>query len=73
MIKNPVPWPNRARCAVVFTWDMDVDAILHLAHPNDADTRKLIRDGQYVPRVDHLPFYTGRLPELADDYFMRAR
>lgn len=39
MIKNPVPWPNGARCAVTFTWDMDADSILHLAHPNDADTR----------------------------------
>lgn len=39
MIKNPVPWPNDARCAVTFTWDMDTDSILHLAHPNDADTR----------------------------------
>ncbi len=39
MIKNPVPWPNGARCAVTFTWDMDSDSILHLAHPNDADTR----------------------------------
>jgi len=39
MIKNPVPWPNGARCAVTFTWDMDADSILHLAHPNDSDTR----------------------------------
>ncbi len=39
MIKNPVPWPNGARCAVTFTWDMDADSILHLAHPNDASTR----------------------------------
>ena len=39
MIMNPVPWPNGARCAVTFTWDMDADSILHLAHPNDSDTR----------------------------------
>lgn len=39
MIKNPVPWPNGKRCAVTFTWDMDADSILHLTHPNDADTR----------------------------------
>lgn len=39
MIKNPVPWPNGARCAVTFTWDMDADSLLQLVHQNDADTR----------------------------------
>lgn len=39
MIKNPVPWPNGARCAVAFTFDMDADSILHLAHHASADTR----------------------------------
>lgn len=57
MIKNPIPWPDGARCAVVFTWDMDADAILHLAHPNDADTRlstnSMLRYGPQVgvPRI----------------------
>ena len=57
MIQNTVPWPNGARCAVVFTWDMDADAILHLAHPNDADTRlstnSMLRYGPEVgvPRI----------------------
>jgi len=57
MIRNPVPWPNGARCAVVFTWDMDADSILHLAHPNDADTRlsthSMLRYGPEVgvPRI----------------------
>ena len=57
MIKNPVPWPNGARCAVTFTWDMDSDSILHLAHPNDADTRistnSMLRYGPEVgvPRI----------------------
>src|ERR1700719_4408668 len=60
MIKNPVPWPNGARCAVVFTWDMDSDSILHLAHPNDADTRlstnSMLRYGPQigVPRIVEL-------------------
>ena len=26
MIENPIEWPNRARCAVAFTFDMDVKA-----------------------------------------------
>lgn len=60
MIKNTVPWPNGARCAVVFTWDMDADSILHLAHPNDADTRistnSMLRYGPQigVPRIVEL-------------------
>jgi peptidoglycan/xylan/chitin deacetylase (PgdA/CDA1 family) len=57
MIDNTVPWPNGARCAVVFTWDMDADSILHLAHPNDADNRlstnSMLRYGPQiaVPRI----------------------
>jgi len=39
MIRNPVPWPHGARCAVAFTFDMDADSILHLAHHTSADTR----------------------------------
>jgi peptidoglycan-N-acetylglucosamine deacetylase len=39
MIKNPIPWPHGARCAVAFTFDMDADSILHLAHHTSADTR----------------------------------
>jgi hypothetical protein len=39
MITNPISWPKGARCAVMCTWDMDADSILHLAHPRDADTR----------------------------------
>jgi peptidoglycan/xylan/chitin deacetylase (PgdA/CDA1 family) len=38
MIDNPVPWPNGARCAVAITFDLDTDSILHLAHPDRADT-----------------------------------
>ena len=60
MITNPIPWPNGARCAVVFTWDMDADSILHLAHPRDADTRlstnSMLRYGPEigVPRIIEL-------------------
>ena len=39
MILNPVPWPDGARCAVAFTFDMDADSILHLSHHTTADTR----------------------------------
>ncbi|MGQ4809006.1 hypothetical protein NKDENANG_02401 [Candidatus Entotheonellaceae bacterium PAL068K] len=39
MIQNRVPWPNGARCAVAFTFDMDADSILHLAHHASANTR----------------------------------
>ena len=39
MIQNPIPWPHGARCAVAFTFDMDADSSLHLAHHTSADTR----------------------------------
>lgn len=38
LIDNPIPWPNGARCAVAFTWDMDADSNLHLYNPTRADT-----------------------------------
>lgn len=33
MIDNPPPWPDGARCAVAFSFDMDADSIVHLDHP----------------------------------------
>jgi peptidoglycan/xylan/chitin deacetylase (PgdA/CDA1 family) len=60
MITNPVPWPNGARCAVAFTFDMDADSILHLAHHTSADTRlaamSMLRYGPEiaVPRLVEL-------------------
>ncbi|MCW5222968.1 polysaccharide deacetylase [Verminephrobacter aporrectodeae subsp. tuberculatae] len=38
MISNPVPWPNGARCAVAFTFDMDAESLLHLSYPDKAHT-----------------------------------
>jgi peptidoglycan-N-acetylglucosamine deacetylase len=32
MIKNPPPWPNGARCAVAFSFDIDADSVVHAAH-----------------------------------------
>ncbi len=52
MIKNPVPWPNGAKCAVAFTFDMDADSILHLSHPEDSYRRiAAISELQYGPKV----------------------
>ena len=56
MIKNPVPWPHGARCAVALTFDLDSDSILHLAHPERADTMVasqswLRYDEVAVPRI----------------------
>lgn len=39
MVDFSVPWPNGARCAVAFTFDMDADSLLHLAHPKDSYRR----------------------------------
>lgn len=38
MIANPIPWPNDARCAVSFTFDMDAESLLHLSYPDKAHT-----------------------------------
>ena len=31
MIRNPIPWPNGARCAACVTFDMDADSLIHIA------------------------------------------
>lgn len=59
MITNPVPWPNGAKCAVAITFDMDTDSILHLAHPDSADTKIstaswLKYDEVAIPRILNL-------------------
>lgn len=32
MIVNAPPWPNGARCAVAFSFDVDADSVVHAAH-----------------------------------------
>lgn len=52
MIRNPVPWPNGAKCAAAFTFDMDADSFLHLSHPEDSYRRvAAISELQYGPKV----------------------
>jgi peptidoglycan/xylan/chitin deacetylase (PgdA/CDA1 family) len=57
MIKNPVPWPNGAKCAVAITFDMDSDSLIHLEHPTDGISRvsalSMLRYGPEVgvPRI----------------------
>lgn len=61
MIRNQIPWPNGARCAVAFTFDMDADSILHLAHHASADTRVASMSAlRYGPEV--------AVPRLVDMY-----
>ena len=65
MILNPPPWPNDARCAVAFTFDMDADSILHFDHHASADTRmaamSMLRYGPEVavPRILHMYKHFG--------------
>ncbi len=57
MIRNPVPWPNGAKCAACFTLDMDAESILYLAHPQRArsmvSAASMLRYGPNVavPRI----------------------
>lgn len=60
MIKNPVPWPNNARCAVAITFDIDSDSILHLAHPDRAETM--------VSTLSWLKYDTVAVPRILDMY-----
>lgn len=52
MIKNPVPWPNGAKCAVSLTFDMDADSFLHLHRPHDSYRRvSTISSLRYGPEI----------------------
>lgn len=60
MIKNPIPWPNGAKCAVAITFDMDSDSILHLDHPERADT--------LVSTASWLKYDQIAIPRILDMY-----
>ena len=57
MIKNPIPWPNNARCAACVTFDIDSESLIHLEHPGDSYLRyggiSMLRYGPQVavPRI----------------------
>ena len=56
MIENPVPWPNGAKCAAAFTFDIDTDSFLHLmygdAMPDKVAATSWVRyDEIAVPRI----------------------
>lgn len=52
MIRNPIPWPNGAKCAACVTFDMDADSLIHIAHPNDGHKRvSAISMLKYGPEV----------------------
>jgi peptidoglycan-N-acetylglucosamine deacetylase len=60
MINNPVPWPNNARVAVAITFDIDCDSILHLAHPDRADT--------LMSTLSWLRYDTVAIPRILEMY-----
>jgi peptidoglycan-N-acetylglucosamine deacetylase len=61
MIRNPVPWPNGARCACAITFDMDADSLIHIARPKDGHDRlQPITMGRYGPTV--------AVPRILDTY-----
>lgn len=52
MIHNPVPWPNGARCAVAFTFDMDAESLLQIGYPDKAHSMvALASQLRYGPEV----------------------
>ena len=52
MIKNPIPWPNGAKCACAITFDIDADSLIHISKPNDSHHRLYpISMGRYGPEV----------------------
>ena len=61
MIRNPIPWPNDAKCACAITFDMDADSLIHISKPQDAHDRLYpITMGRYGPTV--------AIPRILDTY-----
>jgi len=60
-IRNPIPWPNGARCACAITFDVDADSLIHIARPRDSWNRLYpITMGRYGPTVG--------LPRILETY-----
>jgi peptidoglycan-N-acetylglucosamine deacetylase len=52
MIENPISWPNGARCAVAFTFDMDAESLLHIYLGDTAPNRLAMSSAlRYGPEV----------------------
>ncbi|MFZ1469274.1 MAG: polysaccharide deacetylase family protein [Paracoccaceae bacterium] len=61
MIRDPIPWPNGARCAACVTFDMDADSRVHIAHPTYGHSRvSAISMLQHGPKV--------AIPRILDSY-----
>lgn len=59
MIRNPPPWPDGARCAVMFSFDVDADSVVHATHAERAlDMPHALAQMRYDPLV--------ALPRLLD-------
>lgn len=52
MIKNPIPWPNGAKCAACISFDMDADSLIHISDRKHAHDRPYpISMGRYGPDI----------------------
>lgn len=52
LLANPVPWPNGARCAACFSFDMDGESLMHIALPREANKRVCgLSELRYGPTV----------------------
>lgn len=74
MIRNPIPWPNGARCACAITFDVDADSLIHVARPKDSFDRLYpITMGRYGPTVG-VPriLETYRRLKLKQSFFIPA-
>ncbi len=67
MIRNPIPWPNGARCAVAFTFDMDGESLMHVGQPDSIADRPVgTSDLRYGPEIA-----VPRLVDLFAKYGMK--
>ena len=61
MIRNPIKWPNGARCACAVTFDIDADSLIHISKPRDGYDRLYpVSMGKYGPEV--------AVPRILDTY-----
>ena len=64
MIENPPPWPNGARCAVAFSFDVDADSVVHASHGANA-----VRMPHALAHMRYDPFVaTPRLAKMFSEH-----
>ena len=74
MIRNPIRWPNGAKCAACVTFDMDADSLVHIAHPTDGHSRvsaiSMLKGGHEIAHHGFLHEHPREVSDEAEAHWL---